>query len=91
MLSFSVLSFRHSGWLPLFSTSENRVLDRDGFEVVIGGVEDEGGDTEETIYLGQGTRTNTTDLEIGIVVKVDPVGMLLGELSEGNCFLEFVS
>ena len=91
MLSFSVLSFRHSGWLPLFSASENSVLDRDRFEVAVGSVDDKGGDTEESIYSGQGTGMNTTDLEIGIVVEVDPVGMSLGELGEGNCFLELVT
>ena len=58
---------------------------------MVGGVEDEGGDTEETIYSGQGTGANTTDLEIGIVVEVGPVSMSLGELGEGDCFLEFVS
>ena len=52
LLSFSVFSFRHSGWLPLFSASENRVLNRDGLEVAVGGVDDEGGDAEEAIYLG---------------------------------------
>ena len=58
---------------------------------MVGSVDDEGGYTEETIYLGQGTGANTTNLEIGIVVEVDPIGMSLGELGESDCFLEFVT
>ena len=34
---------------------------------------------------------NTTDLEIGVVIKIDPIGMSLGELGEGDGFLEFVT
>ena len=71
--------------------SESSVLDRDRFEVVVGGVEDERGAAEEAIYSGQGTGTNTTNLEVGIVVEVDPVGVSLSELGEGDCFLEFVT
>ena len=41
--------------------------------------------------MGAGTGANTTDLEVGIVVEVDPIGMALGELGESNCFLEFVT
>ena len=52
LLSFGVLSFVHSGWLPLFSASENRVLDGDGFEVAVSGVNDEGSDSKEAIYSG---------------------------------------
>ena len=66
-------------------------MDGDGFKVVIGGVEDKGGDTEESIYSGQGTGANTTDLKVCVIVKVDPIGVSLGELGEGDCFLELVS
>ena len=66
-------------------------MDGDGFEVAISGVDDERSNSKEAIYSGQGTGANTTDLEVGIVVEVDPVGMSLGELGEGDCFLEFVT
>ena len=66
-------------------------MDRDGFEVVVCGVKDKGGNAEESIYSGERAGTNMTNLEIGIVVEVDPVGMSLGELGEGNRLFEFVS
>jgi hypothetical protein len=64
-------------------------LDRNGFEVVIGDVEDEGGDTEQEIYSGEGTRAYTTNLEIGIVVEIDPVGVSLGKSGKGFGSVEF--
>ena len=58
---------------------------------MVSGVEDEGGDAEEAVYSGQGTGANTTNLEIGVVIEIGPVGMSLGELGEGDCLFELVS
>ena len=91
LLLFSVLSLRHSGRLPLFSASENRVLKGDGFKVVIGNVENEGGSSPKVIYSQERTGAYTTNLEIGVVVKEAEVGVSLGELGEGGSFLKLVS
>ena len=34
--------------------------------------------------MGAGTRTDTTNLEVGVVVEVDEVGMSLGESGKGG-------
>ena len=65
--------------------SERGVLEGDGFEVSIGDIEGKGGSSVVTIDTGKGTGANTTDLEVGVVVEIDKVGMALGELSKGSC------
>ena len=42
LLLFGVFSFRHSGRLPHIKGGVWGFLERDGFEVMIGGVEDKG-------------------------------------------------
>ena len=58
---------------------------------MVRGVDDKGGNSKESIYSGQGTGANTTNLEVGVVIEVDKVGMSLGELGEGDCLFELVS
>jgi len=58
------------------------ILEGDGFEVVIGDVEGKRGYTKQTIYLGTGTGADATNLEVGVVVEVDEVGVSLGETGE---------
>ena len=36
------------------------------------------------------TRANTTNLKVSVVVKIDEVGMSLGELSKGSCSFVFL-
>ena len=90
LLSFLVLSFRHSGWSPLFSTSENGVLDGDRFEVVIGDVYDERSSSPEVIYSGKGARVDSSDLKICVIVQEGEVCVSLSELGKGTSFLELV-
>ena len=35
--------------------------------------------------MGKGTRAYSTDLEVCVIVEVNPVGVSLGELSKGGC------
>jgi len=60
-------------------------LDGDRFEVTVGDIEGEGMSFSIAFYKRAGTRTDTTNLEVGIVVEVDEVGVSLGELSKGSC------
>ena len=83
LLSFRVFALRHDGQSPLVLASEGGVLDRDGFEIVVGGVENEGGSSTISIYTGKRAWSDTTNLEVGVVVEVDPVSMLLGK--GGKC------
>ena len=46
LLSFNVLSLMHGGQSPLVLASERGVLEGDGFEVVVGDVEGERGDSK---------------------------------------------
>ena len=88
LLSFGVLAFWHNGRSPLVLASEGSVLERDGFKVTIGDIEGKGGSSVVTIDTGEGTGANTTNLEVGVVVEIDEVGMALGELGEGSGSVE---
>ena len=85
LLSFGIFTFWHDGQSPLVLASERGVLEGDGFEVSIGDIKSKGGSSVVTIDTGEGTGANTMDLEVGVVVEVDKVGMALGELSKGSC------
>ena len=84
LLSVGVLVFRHSGWLPLFLASGDRVLEGDGFEVVVSDVKNERSPSPKTIYYGEGTWTYSSNLEIGIIIEETEVGVSLGKLGQCN-------
>ena len=88
MLSFGILAFWHDGQTPLVLASERGVLDGNGFEVTVGDIEGEGMSFSIAFYKRAGTRTDTTNLEVGIVVEVYEVGMSLGEAGEGSSSME---
>ena len=88
LLSFGVFAFWHDGQSPLVLASERCVLEGDGFEVSIGDIEGEGVSLSVAFYEGAGTGTDTTNLEIGIVVEVYEIGMSLGEAGEGSSSME---
>jgi hypothetical protein len=85
LLSFGVLALWHNGQSPLVLASEGSVLEGDGFEISVGDVEGEGVSFSIAFYKGAGTGANTTNLEVGVVVEVNEVGVSLGELSKGGC------
>ena len=58
---------------------------------MVSDIKNEGGSSPKTIYSGEGTGTNSLNLEIGIVVEEAEVSVSLGKLGKGNSFLEFVS
>ena len=77
-MSFDIFGFMHDGQSPFVLASKRSVLDRNGFEVVVSDVESEGGSFPKAIYLGERTGAYTTDLEVGIIVEINPVGVTLG-------------
>ena len=88
LLSFSILAFWHDRQSPLFLASEGGVLDGNGFEVVVGGVDNKRGSSPETIYSRDGTGMYTVNLEIGVIVEVDEIGVSLSEFSKGSSSFE---
>ena len=64
-------------------------MEGDGFEVTVGDIEGEGVSFSVAFYQRAGTGTDTTNLEVGVVVEVDEVGMSLGESGESSCSMEF--
>jgi len=80
----------HDGQSPLVLASERRVLDGDGFKIMVGDVDDEKGSSPKTVYARERTGANTTNLEVSIVVEVNEVGMSLSEFSKGGCSLKLL-
>ena len=50
LLSFGIFTFGHNRQSPLVLASEGGVLERDGFEVVVSDVDDEGGSSPKVVY-----------------------------------------
>ena len=86
-MSFGVLAFRHDGQSPLVLASERGVLEGDRFEITVGDIEGEGVPLSVTFNEGARSWSDSAKLEVGIVVKVNEVGMALGELPKGSCSL----
>ena len=88
LLSFSVFAFWHDGQSPLVLASEGSVLEGDGFKISVGDVEGKGVSLPIAFYEGAGTWADTTNLEVGVVVKVYEVGVSLGEAGKGSSSME---